>query len=279
MILHNLSIKDQKKYKNLDLSEKIKLSKDAIKKASNEIDWNHSAIAWTGGKDSTLLLWLIKQVAEERDWKIPKIMFVDEGDVFNEIWEFIDKISKEWKFSYSIAHNQDVSLKAKKLGDMIKVSDLNDRNRREIERLGFTEKEFPFEPESFVGNHLMKTVATNFWIEENKIKALFVGVRWDEQSARAEDDFLRKIDKPRHFRVEPILHFTEKDVWDATHKFNIPFVKLYEQGYRSLGARVTTKKTDDKPAWQQDLEGTQERGGRRQDKEQIMKRLRDLGYM
>jgi len=33
------------------------------------------------------------------------------------------------------------------------------------------------------------------------------------------------------------------------------------------------------PAWQQDLENTIERGGRRQDKEKAMDRLRKLGYM
>ena len=33
------------------------------------------------------------------------------------------------------------------------------------------------------------------------------------------------------------------------------------------------------PAWEQDLEGTMERGGRVQDKEKIMERLRELGYM
>jgi phosphoadenosine phosphosulfate reductase len=54
---------------------------------------------------------------------------------------------------------------------------------------------------------------------------------------------------------------------------------LYADGYRSLGARVTTKKTCDVPAWEQDLENTTERGGRRQDKEGLMDKLRQLGYM
>ena len=43
--------------------------------------------------------------------------------------------------------------------------------------------------------------------------------------------------------------------------------------------RVTTTKADPKPAWEQDLENTSERGGRRQDKEGIMEKLRKLGYM
>ena len=59
----------------------------------------------------------------------------------------------------------------------------------------------------------------------------------------------------------------------------IPHCTLYQQGYRSLGARVSTNKQADIPAWEQDLENTFERGGRRQDKEDLMEKLRGLGYM
>jgi phosphoadenosine phosphosulfate reductase len=38
-------------------------------------------------------------------------------------------------------------------------------------------------------------------------------------------------------------------------------------------------KMSDLPAWEQDLENTTERAGRGQEKEQIMKQLRNLGYM
>jgi phosphoadenosine phosphosulfate reductase len=84
---------------------------------------------------------------------------------------------------------------------------------------------------------------------------------------------------PAHTRYRPILHFTERDIWDATHHFEIPYCPLYEQGYRSLGAKTTSTKTCDIPAWEQDLENTVERAGRRQDKEAAMERLRKLGYM
>jgi phosphoadenosine phosphosulfate reductase len=55
---------------------------------------------------------------------------------------------------------------------------------------------------------------------------------------------------------------------------------LYEQGYRSLGAKTTSSiALEGVPAWEQDLENTVERAGRRQDKEAQMDRLRMLGYM
>jgi len=63
------------------------------------------------------------------------------------------------------------------------------------------------------------------------------------------------------------------------HKLGVPYCSLYEQGFRSLGARVTTRKTGDVPAWKQDLTTNPERVGRRQDKEGLMGKLRELGYM
>jgi phosphoadenosine phosphosulfate reductase len=206
-------------------------------------------------------------------------MFVDEGDVFDEIKQFVEKMTKLWDLDVSVAHNRDVSSKAKKLGDLIKVSQLNEQNQKEIKRLGIAESEFEYWPESFVGNHLMKTVASNTWVVENNIEYLYVGVRWDEQGARGEDDYLRSLEDPKHFRVEPILHISERDVWSIIKKFDIPYVKLYESGFRSLGAKTTTGKVSDIPAWEQDIENTSERAGRAQDKEKIMEKLRALGYM
>ncbi|MBU4129125.1 phosphoadenosine phosphosulfate reductase family protein, partial [bacterium] len=84
---------------------------------------------------------------------------------------------------------------------------------------------------------------------------------------------------PDHTRIHPILHFKERDIWDTIHKNNIPFCSLYYIGYRSLGAKGSTFKNSDIPAWEQDLENTSERAGRSQGKEEIMEQLRSLGYM
>ncbi len=159
------------------------------------------------------------------------------------------------------------------------MGSLNERNRKEIEKIGFDEKEFPFEPESFVGNHLMKTVAMNAFLEDYGIEALSTAIRWDEQEARIEETYFSPRENPPHTRIQPILHFKERDIWDNIHKNNIPFCELYKQGYRSLGARCSTYKNSDMPAWEQDLENTTERAGRGQSKEEIMGKLRDLGYM
>jgi phosphoadenosine phosphosulfate reductase len=125
----------------------------------------------------------------------------------------------------------------------------------------------------------MKTAAMNQFIEERGLKAISTAIRWDEQEARIQEDYFSPRESPGHTRVHPMLHFKERDIWDLIHQYDIPFCSLYYQGYRSLGIKSNTKKDSDRPAWEQDLENTPERGGRGQEKEEIMSRLRSLGYM
>jgi phosphoadenosine phosphosulfate reductase len=270
---------DQEVLMALPLEEKIAYAKGLIKEALERFGTGKLIIAWTGGKDSTTMLWLYREVCKELGIEKPRCMFIDEGHVFEEILELVDQVKKAWDVKVVTVKNTDVSDRATKVGDMIRVADLNERNRQEVAKLGFMEELFSFDPESYVGNHLMKTMAMNVFIENEGVSILSTGIRWDEHEARIDEDFFSPRSNPDHVRVHPVLHFKERDIWDAIHKYKIPFCSLYYQGYRSLGAKGSTVKFSDIPAWEQDLENTTERGGRTQGKEEIMAKLRDLGYM
>jgi len=265
--------------------EAVEKSKEVVRQVFKDYRVEDMAITWTGGKDSGLALWIIRQVCQEDGIKIPKVMTIDEFDVFQEIHDFMEKYAKEWNLDLEWCRNDDVIKAAGgKLNAIVKVKDLNERNQAELKRIGFEEETFPFEAESYVGNHLMKTVEFNKYIERRNVKAIFQGLRRDEQSARVADDYREKKEAahliPEHMRIKPILHFTESLLWDTYHVFQIPYCLLYEQGYRSLGAKTTSAIAEPGvPAWEQDLEHTTERAGMRQDKEQMMGRLRDLGYL
>jgi len=270
---------EMEKLMSMSLEEKIDQSKKIIKEAVKKYGPENLAVAWTGGKDSTTMVWLFREACKELGVKMPRCMFIDEGYVFEEIWDIFNQLKKEWALDVRIAKNTDVSDKAEKVGDMVRVDSLNERNKKEIEILEFEEEAFPFEPESFVGNHLMKTVAMNVFLEDNKVQALATAIRWDEQEARIQEDYFSPRKVPPHMRVQPILHFMERDIWNFIFKYKVPFCVLYKEGYRSLGAKGSTVKMSDIPAWEQDLENTYERAGRGQGKEEIMGKLRDLGYM
>lgn len=263
----------------------IAKSKEIIREAFSEFAIDDMAITWTGGKDSGLALWLIRQVCQEDGTQLPKVMTIDEFDTFDEIHAFMEKYAEEWALSLDWRRNDDVIQAAgAELNAKIMVKDLNDRNQAELKRINYELNAFPFEAESYVGNHLMKTVVFNMYLEEKNVKAVFQGLRRDEQAARVQDDYFEKKEAahliPEHVRVKPILQFTERLLWDTYELYKIPYCVLYEQGYRSLGAKTTSAIAEaGVAAWNQDLENTVERAGRRQDKEKMMERLRGLGYM
>ncbi len=266
-------------------SKLVEISKGIVRQAFSKFKPEELGITWTGGKDSTLTLWIIWQVCLEKGAPIPKTMIIGEGDEFEEIEQFVERMKREWSVPLEVCRNEDV-LKTTdhQLNALVRVKDLNERNREELKRIGFEEDEFPFEAESYVGNHLMKTVVFNQFLERNGIRGIFQGLRWDEHPARFNDDYFEYKEggylMPEHTRIRPILHFTERDLWDTYAAFKIPYCPLYERGYRSLGAKTTSLiSVEGVPAWKQDLENTEERAGRRQDKEKAMERMRKLGYM
>ncbi|GAI47870.1 unnamed protein product, partial [marine sediment metagenome] len=138
--------------KEMECAELVEKSKEVIREAFKKFKVDDLAITWTGGKDSTLTLWLIRQVCQEDGIRLPKVMTIDEYDSFEEIHDFINKYAKEWNLNLEWCLNDDlVKAAGGKLNATVKVKDLNERNQAELKRIGFELESFPFEAESYVG--------------------------------------------------------------------------------------------------------------------------------
>ena len=280
-------------------------------------EYENPAVMWTGGKDSTLTLYFIKEVAEQFDLEVPPAVFIDHFQHFEELHDFVDRWAEEWDLDVVYARNEDVGqyVEANDLepGDEIAIDELSEHNQHHVRNiLEYEDDTFPFLLDTYVGNHLLKTVALNDALEAHDIDGVISGVRWDEQEARADETFFSPRHDPDiyppHDRIQPILQFEERAVWDAFWHYvvpdtvaafpdegyvpenaddlpegvgidDVPISPKYFAGFRSLGSEISTEKTTEEPAWLQDLEDTTERAGRAQDKEDLMERLRDLGYM
>src|SRR4030043_792014 len=117
---------EKEKLQALSIDEKLNLSEEVNRKAFAQFKPENMAIAITGGKDSTTNLWICKQACDGMGIKLPVCMFIDEGDIFDEIIEFINYIRQLWSLEITFLRNEDVSSKANQIGDIIRVSSLND---------------------------------------------------------------------------------------------------------------------------------------------------------
>ncbi len=220
----------------IPLEEKERYSKKIIQEAYEKFG-NEIAIAFSGGKDSTTLLHLVKT---SFDGKIPwKVFTLDTSAEFREIKEFTHRIAIEWNFELIILRNEDALKRIEIAKDKTQCC------------------------------YLLKAVPINKAIVDYGLKALMTAVRWDEQEARVNEEFFSQRENPSHIRVHPILHFREIDIWAYIKKYNIPYCELYRKGYRSIDCEPCTRPYGGEGG---------ERGGRDQDKEEVMRRLRAMGY-
>ncbi|WP_416839270.1 phosphoadenosine phosphosulfate reductase family protein [Haloferax sp. DFSO52] len=288
-----------------------KLEKAAMVTKTALEQYERPAIMWTGGKDSTVVLYVVREVAADMGVDVPPVVFIDHFEHFDETEQFVYDWADRWNLDLIVARNEDFAGRGMAPGDEISVADLSEHTQKELGRLGYEKETLVLDADTFEGNHLLKTVALNNVIDEYGFDGIFSGVRWDEQDARADETFFsprHESEKyPPHDRVHSILQFTEADIWGAFWNYivpdavegypvgyvpqstddlpegvdpsDLPVSPKYFEGFRSLGTESGSAKSDDRPAWVQDLAASKERAGRAQDKEDLMGRLRDLGYM
>lgn len=241
------------------------------------------ALLWSIGKDSTSLLWMTRKAFFG---KIPfPIIHIDTGFKFREIYDFRNKYSQKWGLDLIVSKNK-TALKRIISPDNGKF---NCCNALKTEALKITLKNYGF-----------KALLLAIRRDEHGIRAKerFFSPRdadfkWDYQNQPAElwDLYKSHANKKEHFRIHPMLQWTELSVWKYIYREDIPIVKLYfaknGKRYRSIGCQPccspVSSCADTVPKIIKELEVTKEaeRSGRAQDKEDIynMQRLRSLGYM
>ena len=218
------------------LTKKIEKSKSVIKKAIRLYSLDDIAIAWKGGKDTTTMMHIIYSMYG----KIPfRVMFNDTTLEFPETYDFIKKVKNLWSLDLIV----------------IKHTNLELENYRK-------EKQENIKNEML---HIAKINAIKRALKKYRFKAFMLGIRKDEHKARKNEKYF----SPRedHMRIHPMLDFTEQDIWHYIKQFGVPYSPLYDRGYRSIGEKPLTQKTD-----------KSERSGRDRVKEEKMEKLRQMGY-
>ncbi len=219
----------------MGLKDKVNQSRQVIQDALGR--WG-CGVAFSGGKDSTALLDLIR-----RDVPDIPLLFADTSVKFPETYRFMDRLRQEWGLNLHTARNE------------------WDRTQWERSKVDCC--------------YRLKVEPFNKLVTDLGLDAVFVAIRRDEHPARSEARYVDDVGGVTHIerveydhkRVHPLLDWAEEDVWAYIREHDLPYNPLYDQGYRSIGCEPCTMPSD---------EG--ERSGREQDKELVLSRLRELGY-
>ncbi len=256
-------------------------------------------ILWSTGKDSTLSLSLCRDAFYGT---VPfPVLHIDTGKKFDVMYEFRDRIAKEWGLDLIVEQSEKAETMSPSNGVPHKVccqTLKTDVLRNAIEKHGFDSVIVSIRRDEHVIRNIERVSSPrdqNFaWkvIREKKENeggdAPYESLQQVELGFNLQTDFGADC---HHVRIHPILHWDEVDVWRYIEQKNIPINPLYfakdGKRYRSLGCEPCTKpiesnaSTIDEIVAELEVTTIPERAGRSQDKdkEQIMRKLRSMGYM
>lgn len=195
----------------MTLADKIALAGARMRQALERFGPG-TAVGWTGGKDSTVVLALWRETLALHCPGAPvRALNLDTGCKFPEVLAFRDRLAREWDLELHVA------------GPGIDLS------------------RYPLaaDPVACCGD--LKIRPLNEAVARLGLPALLTGVRADENPDRADRPWLE--DHGDHVRALPILEWTELDVWTFMVRESIPWCPLYDRGYRSLGCMPCTSRS------------------------------------
>jgi len=273
-------------------------------------EFKNLAMLWSVGKDSTVLLWLVRK-AFFGHVPIP-LVHIDTGFKIPEMIEYRDILTLKWKLNMIYGENRG-AIENKQTFPDGSVNRLTCCKYLKSEALKHTlSGEWP--------RYQMDHKKKKYVLDHNRepFTGVIVGVRADEEGSRSKERYFSPRDKDNdwdvgdqppefwnqyktdfapgtHVRIHPLLDWTELNVWEYIEREKIPIVSLYlDRGdgkrYRSLGcypctSPVMSEAKNVKQIVSELKSGkfvnVAERSGREQDKEDAggLESLRRDGYM
>ncbi len=234
------AMKSGEQAQHLGLDAKIEVSLEFLDTLVQDDGAAGIAVAWTGGKDSTVVLSLWKHFLQERGLLHEvglRALNLDTGCKFQEVLAFRDQLAAAWGVSLSVF-------------------------RPQVDLATFPVAEDPVQCCS-----TLKIEPLKRGVREMGLKVLLTGLRCDEHASRGARKGVEPRSNPTYLQAHPILHWNEMDIWAYHMSTGLDYCPLYDQGYRSLGCVPCTQPHP-----------SSERDGRNPDKEKRLGQLRSLGY-
>ncbi|PLX05285.1 MAG: phosphoadenylyl-sulfate reductase [Marinilabiliales bacterium] len=77
------------------------------------------------------------------------------------------------------------------------------------------------------------------------LDAWITGLRREQSVTRTNLNIVEWDEANQLLKVNPLINWTEEDVWDYIEKKNVPYNKLHKQGFASIGCQPCTRAIED----------------------------------
>lgn len=183
------------------LAKKVILSELIIRHAVDKVKKQEVNVLWSGGKDSTVVLHIIKNMYGS----IPfTVTFADCTYQFREVYGFVDRLTKEWNLQLD-------TLRYGSPDALRRFEESGRKNKKILSR--------------------EKLKASREYVKARNIRVSISGIRWYEHFHRI-NRFHGKSNGV--LMAYPILHWTRDDIWDYIRIHKVPYLPLYDQGYSHI---------------------------------------------
>lgn len=223
-------------------------------------NFKNLGMLWSIGKDSTVLLWLVKKAFFGH---VPfPLIHIDTHYKIPEMIEYRDRLTKEWHLNMVVGVNEDALAQKATFpdGNVDRITCCRNLKTQALKStLDGTGKRYVFNHEK--GIYELDNSHEAF-------TAIILGIRSDEEGSRSKERYFSPRnasnewnigDQPpefwnqfktdfapgTHLRIHPLLDWTELNIWEYIEREKIPTVSLYyDHGtgkrYRSLGCYPCT---------------------------------------
>ena len=230
----------------MTLEEKILMTNRRVKSFYDENGGN-IVVSFSGGKDSTVLLHLIRRL-----YPRVKGVFSDTGLEYPEIVQFVKETENiEWirpKRSFKeVIERFGYPLISKEVSNNIyEVRNTNSEKLRNKRLYGDAKgngkipkkwqflKDAPFEIHSYCCSVLKKRPFKKYKKEHNNV-GIVIGTMAQDSRLREQQYLKYGCNNFHNNQSRPMGFWLEEDIWDYIKKFDIPYSKIYDLGYKRTG--------------------------------------------